>query len=203
MGDAPVIPDKISSKFDTPGRFAGSYVIADSESVTAVRSLSRAAAGVSVSNIRVFGSGFDFDIFEEGSRRLRTRACGAVNRCHKKLFSCIQFAQLFRELTELVDRYCEEILLELFVEICRQVSCQFYMLFLIFSDGYYCGALVENVNSPATAFTLADLAHSYRSTSAACSTGYANRPRCSMDSSTSLSEFALRLVAKRDCHEIT
>lgn len=65
--------DQINSRFETPGRFSGTYVMLGIESVTVDFSLEMIRSGGSVMLIRDEAIGADLDIFCDGSRRDRIR----------------------------------------------------------------------------------------------------------------------------------
>lgn len=66
-------------RFDTPGRFSGSYDTLFVESVTADMIFRWMSSGVSVINIREAGFGSDFDILTKGLVRDFIRFAGAIS----------------------------------------------------------------------------------------------------------------------------
>lgn len=64
-------------RFETPGRWAGSYVMLGWESVRATLIFFWMEAGESVRMIRDFSSAWDLDILDVGSLRDITRFAGA------------------------------------------------------------------------------------------------------------------------------
>lgn len=80
----PLTIEWIVSKFVTPALVSGSYVTSEVKSVIAFFTFAVMISGVSVIMTQLFGSGSDFDIFFDGSRRdlMRQLASSATNGSH-------------------------------------------------------------------------------------------------------------------------